>query len=397
MLDLVQGKTGIYAPRDTLSTSTKMVMNPATGAGTANDSSVSRAYSKKKRPLSCKARRKNVDLAMQDGIMQNIIIAPVLDMLQTWRNNDELTFRIEKAMGYQSAIMHAVIGARKYGKSLLYPVVGDTEDRILDPRITLNAEKQASEYTVKKIVYFDEFKESKTIIDDPLNPLYGEPEFYTINGVEHDASRVVPVYGNFDKNVSAFEAVQDYFEDWGIAKIERSRSIQEANFLILKTALADLEKRHSAQQELKGGSYTFQDAMQARVRNLKQNANSANAFILDKEEEAQQVDKKNIKAVSETVNDTAKDLAGGARIPASYLFSQEQSGLNNSSQSSMAYYINTLKTLRFFVIENPMRVLDSIVSSFDEDFTPSDPISWNALALEEILQSNQTGSGVQDA
>lgn len=225
-----------------------------------------------------------------DWISRKIVDVPALDETREWRDWQAKDDQIEAIEAEESrhGLQRKVLAARKLarlqgGSALYLGILGDEPSEPLD----LNRIKKGG---LSYVHVFGRYEiTAGELIRDPLSPLYGEPQSYTLNGIDGQQvtihpSRVVRFVGAEVPNRmltrdawgdSVLQAVNDAVIHAGLAASSIAALMQEAKVDIIKIPqLSELI-----------GHADFRSRAIERFSLSNQTKSMVNAVLLDKEEE----------------------------------------------------------------------------------------------------------------
>ena len=362
-----------------------LVGNPRTGSGTKTDNSIQRVYRSEESGAFTECASRLNELYDSDAILQQIIQDPINDSLSNWRETTTGLANIEERLDYQRIFMEAGIFARRNGQSLIIPILENSGRKV---PLTTSLERAIEDgATVRRLMVVSEFEEDDKLVTDTFSQYHGRPVRYKIGekkvSVHH--SRAIPVYANLQKT-SVFQGIEEYLSSYHLGRQDVSRAVQEANFLVLSTDFAALQQIVDDMNIVSGEDQDLYDFINNRVRNLRDNANSNNAYAIDKElETITNIQKANITDMVKAVDQQAQFLAGSSNVPLAKLFGKQQGGLNSTSQSDIQNYIIFLKGMRFMVLQPSLVEMDKFMKLFDESLDIR--FTWNAVASEQWIEA----------
>ena len=329
-----------------------------------------------------------------DSLIMQAVDVPVRDSLENWRSvSDSTLSSVDEALQYRHIFHDATINVRKYGCTMIVPVLVDQDNR----RVSLNTpldtllQRPDKTYTVLKLIIFKEYRESDQIEKNILSDNFGKPKKYLVNNKPIDPSRCVIVQANSAK-ISFIRSIYSYFCSFKTRDFEVTRATQESNWVILKTDMAMLQEIAQAKVEVgsKGSVEDhIQDALMGRLRDLRDNANNNNAYGIDREgEDIEMISKVNIKQMVEAVDQALMLLNAAADIPMRRFLGRGVGGLGENNDDEV--YVQALIGLRDSILRVPLFEMDSIMQKINPAINSLD-YEWNDMAIQELI------SGTDDA
>lgn len=362
-----------------------LVANPGTGSGTRSDNSIQRVYRSEESSGFKDCASRLDELYSSDAILQQIVQDPINDSLSNWRETSEDMQELEEELEYQRIFMESGILARRNGESLIIPILELDGKKV---PLTTSLEKAISDGAkVNRLMVVSDFESGDNLVTDTFSQYHGRPVRYKIGKQEKEVhhSRAVPVYANLEKT-SVFQGIEEYLSSFHLGRQDVSRAVQEANFLVLSTDFAEIQKIIDDKNIVNGEDEDLYDFINGRLQNLRSNANNNNSYAIDKDlESLTNIQKANIDSMVKAVDQMAQFLSGASNVPLAKLFGKQQGGLNSSSQTDIQNYVIFLKGMRFMVLQPSLIELDKFMRAIDKDLDIK--FTWNPVASEQYIET----------
>jgi len=334
-------------------------------------------------------RRDTLSNLYKDLLVAQIVFTHINDGLSEWREINNTTFEEhDKRLKLKRIAVDSWTAYRKYGHVLILPILVNA-DNVKIPFSVPFDRAMEQKPTIERIIVVDNFESSEKTITDVLNADHGKHQKYKINNKPIHPSRVIQV-GRLGEQ-SMLEGLVSYHNTYHTRSFETTRAVKESNFLVLATSFADMQNA----VEMSLGDNTSEtvlfkklvEAMETRARNLRENANNENAFIIDKDsEQMSNIAKQNIDHMTNATKDSLSIYVAAADYPRSRLLGESVSSWSDTDTSN---YVQTIHGKRMMEIEDAVVSLDEFIGKVygikDTSFT------WNPLAIEKIT-INKTSS-----
>ena len=307
----------------------------------------------------------------KDAIVAQAVNVPVLDSLAAWRVCDDAKIQDQDGLlGTKDVLIEAGIKSRLYGKSLVLPVLvgvgkGAYENKPIPFSIPLD--KVETSFRVARIIHTVKFENSDDMDTDVLSEYFGLPKSYTLT----DSTATIhpsraSVIESTRSGAAWLDTIETYIRDLDERREELSLAVAENNFIVLKTDMKMLNEMAQEQSVVRGVDVhnlesTAYELLETRLRDLRQNANSHNAYGIDKDgEEVAVMLRTNIDQIINAVNNAAELLSSAVDIPASrFLGHRTSSTLGGDDDTEI--YAQTLSGLRDFMFLNALRLIDKLI------------------------------------
>lgn len=334
-----------------------------------------------------------LDELIKDPILDQAVTSPVNDALSEWRTLSSKNMQVEDTrLKLKTVISAACIKARMKGGVLVMPVLvtdtpnlsGVQKKKVIPFSTALDTITE--KYTVARVIFTDSFESSDDTITDPLSDQFGLPTHYQITDDKNKIhpSRAFVINAN-QAGISFIEAIEPYYTDFCIRREELTEAVRENNFLLLGTDMELLHEIATDQINARGGAGDIgleaSEILTNRLRELRTNANSTNAYGIDKESESVSLLlRTNINQLISSVDNASELLAAASDIPSSrFLGKSVSSGLGVPRDDKI--YMQSLTGLRSFLVGGLMEFLDRIIAVSIGDTDTS--YKWNKFIMDE--------------
>ncbi len=323
-----------------------------------------------------------LDKLYKDSLVQQAVDVPVRDAIAVWRTtNDKQLAVLDAELGIKDLMIKAGINARKYGKTLIIPVIVDAASNHRVPLTTQLSTLSNGHYRVLRLVEVSDFDTADSNESSVLSDYYGLPRWYYVNGSRLHPSRAFVIQANGAGN-SFIESIYPYLCDFYQRNANTTQATSESNFLTFGTNLEMLQQLAEARAQASGNGdagVIAQELLTERLRELRRNANNNNAWGYDKEhEKVEQVSKSNIGQMVDATEQAAKFLAAAADIPMSRFLGYRVSGLGAGDDSSN--YAQTLDSLRVAMFGDAIKRLDSLLQFIYPEIKSTE-YQWNPIPV----------------
>lgn len=313
-------------------------VNPLSGLGTARDKS-SHGHFQFHRQL----MKTEIEAIYRSSWLGGTIIdAPCDDMTRQWRRwhagtrQERDILETERRFQVRTKINLALKMARLYGGSAI--LIGDGSP---DPSKPLEVEK----FRKGGLKYLHVLSRwelwSAEIQRDPLDPYYGEPQYYMLNAVEKGGVQIHPSRIIRFIGIPILELSWAY-DGWGFSIFERVheeiRNVTAAagNMATMTyEGKLDVIKIPNLTNNVQDLNYRNKLTTRFSAANL--NKSVHNALILDSEEEWDQKEI-NLSNMPEGIRTLLEICAGAANMPVTRLLGTSPKGLNATGQSELRNY-----------------------------------------------------------
>ncbi len=321
-------------------------------------------------------------------IMRKIVDMPARDMTRkgrAWQGEpEEVEARQEREK--ELKLWAKLKKALKYGDLGGGAIFLGTNDANLDQPIN-----EGAELTYLHVFTRDELSFER-LIRDPRDPLYGEPELWTLNAgntgsVFIHPSRFIPFKGrDVPDRVVGSQSEQSYWGDPVYTSVRNA--VQNADKAadgfasLIDEAKTDTYKFKQLTQLL--GDAEGEKTLKRRVEATQMGASIHRSRILDTEDEweTRQVNWSNMDKVSMHYLAT---VAGAADIPATRFLGKSPDGMNSSGEGDEQNYLDRLSSDQ---VEKLKPALDHI-----DQFMFDQPLEWSFPPLSEMTEKEKAEIG----
>ena len=332
----------------------------------------------------------------KDSLIAQAVNLPVIDSMVSGREiKDPKLKKAATDLALDKIIREAGIKARTYGKCGILPVLIDGEGKKIP--FSKDLETVETGFSVKRLLIIDEFEEDDNKITDIFSESFGKPKHYKIGKSRIHPSRMTVIHAN-RSGISFIESVFRYFCDFESRNSDVTKAVYENNFIILYTDINLLHEVAAANIAATGGgrggvnmvSDEAYDLLNARVAELRENANSDNGYGLDKEnEKIETLLRDNIDQLIKSVESALTILASAVNIPASiYLNQNSTSAL--STNNDYLVYSQVLTGLRDFMFSESLTYLDKLIGGTVGATNMT--YEWNKFVFELVTEDNKIES-----
>lgn len=321
------------------------LFNLITRLGTSADPSTATSYLQKQ------ITDAQLEVAFQsDWLARKIIKVPANDATREWRgwqaegDDIETLEAEEKRLGVQRKVRRGLTLARLYGGAGL--IMGVRSD---DPAIELDPES-VGEGDLRWLHVLPRGRLlAADAITDLQNPLFGEPEFYTVNarnGVSWKIhpSRVVRFMG--DEPADLESATSANLQGWGQSvlisvddAIKQFGTATQGASAMLGDAKVDVIRIPQLSQNMATDAYSTNLSNRFALAALMKS--QFGFLLMDKEEEWQRISQ-SFSQIPELVRTFMLTVSGAADIPATRLFGQSPQGLDATGDGDLQNYYDRL-------------------------------------------------------
>lgn len=340
--------------------------NAFTGLGSTADPRIANAYT------FCPLDQGQIEAAYRgSGMMRKVVDIPAFDMIREWRgwqaeaDQIELLEAEERRLGLQGKIMLAEILRGLGGGALILGAPGDLE---------LPVTKQLGKGSLKYIHVVNRWQlQAERWIDDPMDPLFGGPEFWTIHTTTGQRrihpSRVVCFKGDAIPNLSG---ASDEEQFWGESRVQRVlEAVQNAdtaqssfaamiskarNVIIGIPGLADLVSTTEGETRLRG-----------RISALILGESMFNATLRDAGDGTQgageTIDHRQVTwtGIPEIMDAFEQRVAAVADIPMTRLAGRSPAGMNATGNHDMQNWNKMVKARQNLFLQPCLDQIDAVL------------------------------------
>ena len=339
--------------------------------------------------------RETLQELYKDALIARAVNTPVIDAVVSGRDIKDA--KLKKAvtdLALDKVIREAGIKARTYGKCGILPVLIDREGKKIP--FSKDLETVETGFSVQRLLMIDDFEEHDKKVTDVFSESFGKPKYYKIGKSRIHPSRMTVVNAN-RSGISFIESVFRYFCDFESRNSDVTKAVYENNFIILYTdinLLHEVAAANIAASGRGGSSHTASDEayelLNARVAELRENANSDNGYGLDKEnEKIETLLRDNIDQLIKSVESSLTILASAVSIPASIYLNQNNKGAL-STDNDYLVYTQTLAGLRDFMFSESLTYLDKIIGGTVGATNMT--YEWNKFVFELVDEDNKIES-----
>lgn len=293
-----------------------------------------------------------------------IVDIPADDATREWRawNADkgqiELIEKEEGRLQVRQKVRQAMIWARLYGGAAIIPV---GLPGLPETPLRLDSVRTGS-ITSLSILHRHEIS-AHGLIRDPLSPLNGEPEEYTVNTdrgqVRFHPSRIIRISG---REIPGHRVGNDIWGDSVWMHLEDAVRSSDAGAAIIAALMQEAKTDVIRQPNLMAGMATaeYEATLIRRYTMTAMLRSIANVTLLDKEDEW---DQKQIAwaGLPDVMNILLTIMAGAADIPVTRLLGKSVSGLAASDEVSLKNYYDNVKAKQELVLSPMLRPLDEML------------------------------------
>lgn len=324
-----------------------------------------------------------------DSLVQQAVDVPIRDSLEAWRKtSDSSLSSLEEELDYKYIVSEACINARKYGCSMIMPVLVDQDMRSVGLGVSLDSllARKGKKYSILKFIVVKKFEESEEKDTDIRSDNFGKPKRYLVDNKPVHPSRVVIIPAN-SAGVSFIRSIHSYVCAFKSRDYEVTRAVQESNWVILKTDMKMLVEMASARVEAgaRGNSADIvEEYLRGRLEDLRENANNNNAYGIDKEgEDIELISKTNIGAMIMAVDQAVVLLNAAVDIPMRRFMGRGVAGLGDNNDDEV--YIQTVVGLREDMLRLPLRQMDKFIQRLYPQIKSLD-YEWNKMKIQELME-----------
>ncbi len=344
------------------------------------------------------------DKLYKDALIRKALDIPIDDSISEWREITDINLKFQdERLFIKNFIINACKVARKYGESLLVPVlINKTSKKIETVPLNIPIDKVLLQYSnleILKLIIIEKFDHSKSIETDILKDNYGLCKYYEYDSgekiVKIDPSRVIHI-SNDNSNQSFIDSILVYFYHYTSRNNEVTRAVNEANWIILKTDFKMIQQDISARLGLTHISTNnnanrdivrtkTEEGIKNRLINMRANAHSSSSYAIDKTiEDIQQIKKENIDQMNAAAESSLQLIAGVADVPMSRFLGRKVSGMGGSADTPN--YIQFLHGFRSKLIDVRLKKLDSFIINIYKNISSSEFL-WNPTIIQQIEYS----------
>ncbi|MDB4461522.1 DUF1073 domain-containing protein [bacterium] len=341
------------------------------------------------------------DKLYRDALIKKAVDIPVDDSLSEWREiDDSMLEDLDKSLKIKNTLIRASKTARKYGEVLIIPVLVATKNnRKIKIPLSKKLEDVIDDFDniqVLKLITINHFTPDEDLETDIENDNWGKPKWFRFsNGnreIKIHPSRVIHI-SNTEDSSSFIDSVLPYFDHYFIRANELTRTVTEANWIILKTDFKRVQQEmsmrlgliHNNQNHLANKEIIrtkTEEGIKNRILHMRNNARSASAYAIDKEfEEIVQIKKDNIDQINTATESALSLIAGVADVPTERFLGKKSSGLGGGS--SATHYTQFLSGFRSKLIGDPLDKLDSFLMVIYPKITTIE-YEWNKTVIERM-------------
>lgn len=331
-----------------------------------------------------------------DWIARKIVNIPAQDATREWRawqaegNDIEKLEEAERALELQKKLRCALILSRLYGGAALIMGVdqGSSEKELDVERVGLGALKFLRVVSRLNI-------HAGEIITDPMDPYFGEPEYYetqatgTNPSTRIHPSRVVRLVGDRLESSSL-----GYQGPWGDSVLQPVLDAVKDTTTVIRTiatlvhdSKVDIVKIPDMTDNMPNQDY--RDLLSTRFVQANVLKSAINTIVLDKEEEWQRIST-DFGALPAVMQMFFLVVSGGADVPATRMLGQSPAGMSSTGESDIRNYYDR-------IADNQENDLKPALSRLDEVLIrhalgkrdPSIYYEWNPLWQSDELQDAQ--------
>lgn len=312
-----------------------------------------------------------------------IVDIPAEDEVREWRTwqleNDQVekVEAEERRLGLKAKLLVARQWARLYGGSaiLMGGLPGSTDMPVLEDSVRVGAIKFLT------VLARDEITPGP-VVRNPLNPMHGRPEFFTLNTgggqIKVDSSRVVTFTG---KRISPASSNTEFWGDpiWfrleqAIKSADQSGAVIDA---LMQEAKIDVIRVSGMMKNMATAEY---EALMIRrftmVAILK---GMQNVMMLDKDDEWTQK-QINWSGLPEVAKHILNILSGASNIPMFRLTGQNLTGLSSSGDAEQRAYYDGVRSDQNLKLRPSLDPLDNmLVRSALGEYPVDTWYEWNSL------------------
>lgn len=322
-----------------------------------------------------------------DWMARKIVDIPADDATRAWRewqtDQDKITAieTEERRLLLQLKLKQALIQSRLYGGSAIFMGV---RDDLPETPLDTGTVKQGDLKFVHPVSKMS-VSVGDRVINNVLDPLYGQPTFYQLTGsdvgtVRVHPTRVVKLVGSPlpDHRISGSDSI------WGDSVLQSvDDAIKQAGSTLgsistmASESTVDVIKVPSLIDSVTDPGYESQLIERfALAMNAK---STVNALLLDKEEEWQRITQSFV-GLPDIVRLFLLVVSGAADIPATRLLGQSPAGLNSTGESDIRNYYDKISSEQETTLRPALARLDEvIVRSALGDFPEDVHYYWSPL------------------
>lgn len=376
------------------------LFNLITRLGTGADPSTATSYLQKQ------IADAQLEVAFQsDWLARKIIKVPANDATREWRgwqaeaDDIEALEAEEKRLGVQRKVRRGLTLARLYGGAgIIMGVRSDAPEEELNP-------ESVGEGDLK---WLHVLPRGRLLAGEPIadlqNPLFGEPQFYTVTTRDGKSwkihpSRVIRFMGDEPADIDAATSVN--LQGWGQSvlisvddAIKQFGTATQGASAMLGDAKVDVIRIPQLSQNMATDAYSSNLSNRFALAAL---LKSQFGFLLmDKEEEWQRISQ-SFSQIPELVRTFMLTVSGAADIPATRLFGQSPQGLDATGDGDLQNYYDRLAGDQENEITPAMDKLDEVlIRSATGARDEATYYEWNELygmsetQKADVFQKNMT-------
>lgn len=322
-------------------------------------------------------------LISKDEIARKMVSTPVVDALSNWR---DVPYPWDGELRVRKVVIDACRFARTYGCSVVFPIILDSNGRIVSSSRSLESILGDDEnYTIENIIHTEvNLSFDGEIESDFTKPWFNLPSQISIGDADVHPSRVA-FFGNI---VSPFfVSVKDDLADFHESLRRLGIAVRRNSGIVLKSDFAKIQNYIKARKDVGAPAPTLKEITKERAQALYDNINDNNVAVINGTESIEFYQQANIAQLIENVELNMLLLSGRSSLPMSKLFSKLQSsGMSNNSQTEFINYDQDLDSWRTDFVEDGLRQLDSImngvlgVDKVDWEWNPTKAEEFRLLA-----------------
>lgn len=333
-----------------------------------------------------------LDAAYQTNwIARQIVDVPAQDMVREWRRiksvKAEEIERAEKQFKLKQQVGQALSWARLFGGAGILMLTNQDLTQPLD----ITKIKQGD---LKRFIVFDRHEMNGVMMNtwNVLAPNYLQPEVFTIQG-----GQVNIHWTHFARFMGEMLPRRQLAQTQGWGDSVLRVCMEEINDAIaakggiaelMTEANIDIIKRDGLSEELASDQ---DDEIIKRYEMFSMMKSVIHMALLDENET---FDRKTLQlsGVSQTLEVMMKWVVGAARMPASKLFGDAATGLNNNGEGDLKLYYDDIRAVQDLSLSDPLALLDEVLIRSTLGGVPDDfDYVWNPLAQENPVEAAQSG------
>lgn len=288
-----------------------------------------------------------IDLYQSEGIGRRMIEVPIGDMVRNWlyieNDTDNKVVRYLSKISVKKYIKSALRWSQLFGGSMLFIGIDDGQ----------KADKPVREDLIQGIRFFEVFDkrdiswQPDDLYSDAANPLYGKPEWYTVNRhggipVRLHESRCLTFYG---EDVPEQERTQN--QGWGDSRLQaiftRLRGVCDSlagvenintEFILGVMKISNLQGLLASKEG--------EQILRNRLKSIDLVKHQLNTIAIDKNEEYERASSFGVSGLRELIDILIDVICGMSGIPRVKLIGDQAKGLGGEAAGNVRMYYDEI-------------------------------------------------------